>query len=620
MCDVYMDRPYQIFEECSFPLALVDAKTGKFLDFNREFLTLLNYSKKELSKMNIGDILESPSKVKKGRFETRYRTKKGKKIDIEINVNLIKKDGKKAALCFCTDITERKKMEKLLVETNRKIGEKMQSMEFNRELLYSANKKLNEMNRELGKEKQRRDKEISQLIIAAEKIGHGDFEYKLHLNKTAELKQLADVLNRTTQNLKESMRLSQEAVLNAKEKEQTIQQYAANLRSTVDQLKEVNRLKTNFLSIASHELKTPLTPITIQLQLLDSYVYGDLNRKQREIIEVVLRNVKRLDILIKDIAVSSRIVRGRLELTNMQTDLGRVVYEVVETFDITAKKRNIKCETKIEENIPTIFIDREKLRRVLVNLVNNAIKFNRDGGKVLVTLGYSAKERHISLSVKDTGIGIPKNKVSKLFTQFFQVESSRARKYGGSGLGLYICKEIIERMGGRIAYKGKAGKGSTFTFTIPVKPVKLGKRKLSIEVEDVLARKYKFPALKLETGAKVKRLTRTGLVSEDGRIKEGLRLKDIKGKFKFNYPSLAWKIIQKASEILHAGAYMRANEVKGLRFKQNKVTIHGNGYIIVTALLEKYSELLGYLAENIEQEAVRETIREYLLGGRVDDF
>ncbi|MCX9012707.1 MAG: ATP-binding protein [Candidatus Methanoperedens sp.] len=230
------------------------------------------------------------------------------------------------------------------------------------------------------------------------------------------------------------------------------------------ELKKADELKTQFLSIVSHELRTPITPMNAQLQMILAGYFGDITEQQIKSLEMIQRNTTRLDRLIGDVLDISRLEAGVMKFIMVQVNLNEIVENAVETMRTQAQNKNLKLTLK-EDKIPEITIDKDRITQVIINLINNAIKFTDTGGLIEVEL--SGSTDHAIVKVKDNGIGIKKEDLEKLFTPFQQVDSSYARKYEGSGLGLAICKRIVTYHGGKIWVESEPGKGSAFQFTIP---------------------------------------------------------------------------------------------------------------------------------------------------------
>jgi len=238
------------------------------------------------------------------------------------------------------------------------------------------------------------------------------------------------------------------------------------IREQIEALKDLDNLKTQFLSITSHELRTPMTPMKAQLQMLLESYFGKLNEKQKQSIEMILRNTERLDKLIIDILDISRIQAGRLKFELKKVQPVDCIRESITNMKPLADEKNIAITIKIDK-LPKITLDNDRVTQVLTNLIDNAIKFTPEKGKI--TIEAKKQKNDILVKVKDTGIGISEENLKRIFNPFLQIDSSYSRKYKGTGLGLAICKGIVEQHGGKILAKSKLDKGSTFYFTLPLR-------------------------------------------------------------------------------------------------------------------------------------------------------
>jgi signal transduction histidine kinase len=211
-------------------------------------------------------------------------------------------------------------------------------------------------------------------------------------------------------------------------------------------------------------MRTPITPINAQLQLILAGYFGELTEKQKNSLEMIQRNTERLDRFIGEVLDISKFEAGVMKFNLVPANLNEIVENAVETMKIQALNKNLELIFK-EEKVPEVVIDKDRITQVIMNLINNAIKFTDSGGVIEVEL--SSDIDHAMVKIKDNGIGIKKEDLDRLFKPFQQLDSSYGRKFGGSGLGLAICKRIITYHGGKIWAESEFGKGSSFQFIIP---------------------------------------------------------------------------------------------------------------------------------------------------------
>ncbi|MBW2966143.1 PAS domain-containing sensor histidine kinase [Candidatus Woesearchaeota archaeon] len=231
-------------------------------------------------------------------------------------------------------------------------------------------------------------------------------------------------------------------------------------------LMSLDNLKSQFLTMTSHELKTPITSIVIQAQMLLEGSMGKLTSKQKKSAEIILRNMMRLSKLIEDILDISKIQSNQLKLDMEKGNLSSNIRETVEVMKPSAAEKNITFDIKIND-LPKLIFDKNRINQVLTNMIGNAVKFTPKNGKI--TVEASRQENDIIFKIKDNGRGISSKNLKKIFEPFFQINPSYITKEKGTGLGLSISKGIIEQHGGKVWVESKKGKGSTFFFTLPLK-------------------------------------------------------------------------------------------------------------------------------------------------------
>lgn len=231
---------------------------------------------------------------------------------------------------------------------------------------------------------------------------------------------------------------------------------------------EANQLKTEFLSRISHELRTPLNPVIGFAELMLDEVPGPINEEQRQCLGDVLTAGKHLLDLVTEVLDISRIESGKTELRLKHLFLSEITKSVKKATISNLKRRSQSLEIVIEEGLPRLFADENKLRQVLINLVANASRFSPDGSKIRIEA--ITNDNRCQISVKDNGIGIKDEDKKRILEPFYRLDSPFMKEQNGTGLGLVIVKKIVEKHGGEVWVESEYGKGSTFSFTVPVEP------------------------------------------------------------------------------------------------------------------------------------------------------
>jgi signal transduction histidine kinase len=232
-----------------------------------------------------------------------------------------------------------------------------------------------------------------------------------------------------------------------------------------EKLAEANRLKSEFLSIVSHQLRTPLSNLRWSLELLMSGKIGS-SKKQGEYFEILKENSERMNELLKDLLIISRLETASFPLKISKFSFKEFLDSLIEQFSFYAQAFNLKIESKVE-NLNEISSDKEKLKIVIENLLDNAIRYSQKKGKIKILA--QRKNDNLYFEIEDEGIGIPKEDQKFIFQKFFRAKNATIFQTQGTGLGLYISKEIIKKLKGKIGFKSQEQKGSTFWFLIPIK-------------------------------------------------------------------------------------------------------------------------------------------------------
>ena len=230
--------------------------------------------------------------------------------------------------------------------------------------------------------------------------------------------------------------------------------------------KMVEKMKTEFVSIAAHQLRTPISAIKWTLRMILDGDLGPINDEQREFLDKTYKSNERMINLINDLLNVTRIEEGRQVYNPVVADIEEVIRGLVSNYEDMARQKNLHLTfEKAVPVIPTVKIDLEKIKLVVSNLVENALKYTPAGGKIFVTLG--EEDGNAMVEVADTGIGIPAEQQDRIFTKYFRSANAIKAETEGTGLGLFIAKNIVEAHGGEIRFVSEPGRGTKFSFILP---------------------------------------------------------------------------------------------------------------------------------------------------------
>lgn len=331
---------------------------------------------------------------------------------------------------------------------------------------------------------------IRKLHLATERVIEGDLDYRINIQTGDEVEQLADNFNNMILDINHKQKelivakdeleafsiglekkvnqrtleltQSQEAILNMLE---DLTEAKEKLERYSRQLEDALKVKTRFTATVSHELRTPLTAIKEGVDIVLDGSAGTINEEQYAFLDIVKRNVDRLARLINDVLDFQKLEAGKTEFNLQYGDINEIIREVSSTMAPLAKSKGLEIALKADTNLPKARFDKDKIIQVLMNLVNNAIKFTEKGGIIIMSW---LQENTVYVSVEDTGRGIKVEDLPRLFISFEQIVQDKEGARSGTGLGLAISKAIIEKQNGRIWAESEFGKGTKFIFTLPV--------------------------------------------------------------------------------------------------------------------------------------------------------
>ena len=322
---------------------------------------------------------------------------------------------------------------------------------------------------------------LAELGRAARAIGKGQLKTEVSCNGAREVSELAQCvivmeqeLDEMYATLEEKVNLKTKQYLDANvlldsQKEKIAEQNAL-LKQANEKLRDENEYRTNIVSILSHELRTPLTAILAFVDLwLDSEEAHD--EQSRRYCQKIKRHSLSLLEMVNNVLDLAKIEAGTTQVNKEVLDLVDLMGEIASVEEPIATLEGIEFSVHVNEEVPLIKEDWQRLRKVIMNLTSNAVKFTESGGKVHVETLYKKKTNSILIWVSDTGIGIPADKLDSIFERFIQVDPSISRKYSGTGLGLSLVKKTMEAMGGKVSVESELGKGSRFTIEFPAEVV-----------------------------------------------------------------------------------------------------------------------------------------------------
>jgi PAS domain S-box-containing protein len=475
----------RLFETAKDGILLLDAETGMIVDVNPFLIEMLGFSHEQFVGKAIWEIgLFKDITSNKGKFMdlqrqeyVRYEdlpleTDDGRHIEVEFISNVYKVDHQKVVQCNIRDITERKRAEEAQRASEIRYRRLFETAKDGILLLDAETGMITDVNPFL----------TELLGFPYEKlVGKAIWEIGLfkdiasNKNKFLELQRKEYVryenLPLETAN---GRRIDVEFVSNVYtvDHKKVIQCNIRDIterkraeREMEEKQREMIKMKLEFISMVSHELRTPLTVIKEGISLVADGSTGEINEEQKELLGLSKKNVDRLAKLINDVLDFQKLEAGKIKINAHPNNINEIVRDVYETMTLATKDKSIDLLLELDDRLPKVRFDNDKITQVLTNLVDNAMKFTEKGNIVIKT---SKENEMIHVSVSDTGCGIKKEDLSRVFGRFEQLSTGGERKTGGTGLGLAICKGIIERHNGKIWVDSVFGKGSKFTFALPV--------------------------------------------------------------------------------------------------------------------------------------------------------
>lgn len=249
--------------------------------------------------------------------------------------------------------------------------------------------------------------------------------------------------------------------------QQRIEEATKELRASNTQLQRLDEAKDEFVSMASHQLRTPLTSVKGYISMVLEGDAGKITAMQRKLLGEAYTSSERMVHLIGDFLNVSRLQTGKFMLEQRQIDMSKIIGEEVDSLQTTAKAHGLALEFRSPSYFPLLYIDESKIRQVLMNFIDNAIYYSEEGTTITVKL--AIEDGYVTLQVHDTGIGVPKGEQAHLFTKFFRATNARKQRPDGTGVGLFLAKKVVIAHGGTMLFESVEGEGSTFGFRLPIK-------------------------------------------------------------------------------------------------------------------------------------------------------
>lgn len=305
---------------------------------------------------------------------------------------------------------------------------------------------------------------VQRLVAGTKRIKSGDFGFAIHVKAMDEIGMLTDSFNAMARDLES---YSKEIEEWNKELQNRVKAATGELQHTVNDLKEVDRLRSEFVLIVSHDLRSPLATIQTCLKVVLDGILGEVDEKQRDMVQRAEKQAKALLIMVKDLLDFSRIRVGRSLQRTEPLRLTEIIQEIVDSISPRATDKSVTIALDLPSHFPPIYADRSNMERLFTNLISNAVKYNVEGGSINIKA--MENEGSVSVEISDTGIGIPGSDIAKVFSIFHRADNAKSVEEVGSGVGLSIVKQIVEAHGGKIRVQSEEGKGSVFFVSLPKK-------------------------------------------------------------------------------------------------------------------------------------------------------
>jgi|GEM_PF-933120 len=478
------EEKYRSLFEQSNDAIFLNHVDGQIMDVNEKACKIFGYTRQEFQKMNVSDLLAPRHKAAGERgmqqfredgsvyLHTLYAKANGETFDAEVNAKVLE-GYPDLAQAIVRDISKQKKAEEEIIRNEtkyRSLFEKSNDAIMIHDLngrILEANDRACEM---FGySETELKQKSIMDLTLDEDRV---EIKSRIGKIKTEGYCRKENRMVRSDGGLiyvdvSASFLQTQHGMIQTVGRDITdrVRTEAAMISAKIE-AETASRTKSEFLANMSHELRTPLNSIIGFSDVMFDGLTGELGPKQKNYMKHISDSGHHLLNLINDILDISKVEAGKMELHIDMLNMKTVIDDIVAMTQTLTSRKNISVNVDVQENMPTLRADRSKIKQIMYNLMGNAIKFTDDGGKI--TILTKVKGKKILVSIIDNGIGISTEDQKKLFKPFSQIDSSISRSYQGTGLGLALVKELIELHGGNIRVESEVGKGSNFTFELPI--------------------------------------------------------------------------------------------------------------------------------------------------------
>ncbi|WP_319507137.1 PAS domain S-box protein [uncultured Methanolobus sp.] len=478
------EEKYRSLFEQSNDAIFLNQVDGQIVDVNEKACEMFGYIREEFQKMNVVDLLaanhKTAGKLRMQQFREDgslyinllYAKANGETFDAEVNAKVLE-GYTDLALAIVRDISESKKAEEEIIKSETKYrslfersNDSIMIHDLNGRIL-EANDRACEM---FGySETELKQRSLLDLTLEEDKI---EIKSRIGKIKTEGYCRKENRMVRSDGSLiyvdvSASFLKAQQNLIQTVGRDITdrIRAEAAMISAKIE-AETASRTKSEFLANMSHELRTPLNSIIGFSDVMLDGLTGELDPKHKNYVKHISNSGHHLLNLINDILDISKVEAGKMELHIDMLNMKTVIDDIIAMTQTFTSRKNISVNVDVQENMPTLRADRPKIKQIMYNLMGNAIKFTDDGGKI--TILTKVKDKKVLVSIIDSGIGISIEDQKKLFKPFSQIDSSISRSYQGTGLGLALVKELIELHGGKIWVESEVGKGSNFTFELPI--------------------------------------------------------------------------------------------------------------------------------------------------------